>query len=131
MNAVAATVARRAARTAAVQSQRRNMGGHAPAPEWTGIDKVVRDVFPQDYQLAGAILGGYGTLIALATIKSKMSSSPEPEPVAAASSSVGAQDDIPPAVDSADFEGFVESDAFTKFLDSEESIMKWVDTLDK
>jgi len=29
---------------------RRNMGGHAPAPEWTGIDKVVRGYFPQDYQ---------------------------------------------------------------------------------
>jgi len=50
MNAIAATAARRVARTAAVQAQRRNMGGHAPAPEWTGIDKVVRDVFPQDYQ---------------------------------------------------------------------------------
>eukprot|EP00978_Attheya_sp_CCMP212_P008942 scaffold21101_cov56-Attheya_sp.AAC.2 len=29
---------------------RRNMAGHAPAPEWTGIDKTVRGYFPQDYQ---------------------------------------------------------------------------------
>lgn len=33
------------------QAQRRAMGGgHAPAPEWEGIDKVVRGVFPADYQ---------------------------------------------------------------------------------
>jgi hypothetical protein len=31
--------------------QRRTMaGGHAPAPKWEGIDKVVRDVFPEDWQ---------------------------------------------------------------------------------
>ena len=47
---VYARVARTAGRTA-VRAQRRQMGGsHAPAPEWTGIDKVVRGYFPEDYQ---------------------------------------------------------------------------------
>ena len=47
---VYARVARTAGRTAA-RAQRRQMGGsHAPAPEWTGIDKVVRGYFPEDYQ---------------------------------------------------------------------------------
>jgi len=41
----------RPAARAAVTAQRRQMGGsHAPAPEWTGIDKVVRGYFPEDYQ---------------------------------------------------------------------------------
>lgn len=40
-----------AARRAASQAlQKRSMGGSAPAPEWTGIDKVVRGYFPEDYQ---------------------------------------------------------------------------------
>jgi hypothetical protein len=33
--------------------QKRNMalgGHHGPPPEWTGIDKVVRGYFPEDYQ---------------------------------------------------------------------------------
>ncbi len=47
----AATARRRIAVMAtrqATQGQKRNMGG--PPPEWEGIDKVVRDVFPADYQ---------------------------------------------------------------------------------
>lgn len=38
--------------TATKSTQRRAMGGggHAPAPEWEGIDKVVRGVFPGDHQ---------------------------------------------------------------------------------
>ena len=39
---------RRAAATTA-NTQKRRMGG-AAAPEWTGIDKVVRGYFPQDDQ---------------------------------------------------------------------------------
>lgn len=39
-----------ARRVASATVQRRQMGGHAPAPEWTGIDKVVRGYFPEDYQ---------------------------------------------------------------------------------
>jgi hypothetical protein len=43
--------------------QRRTMaGGHAPAPKWEGIDKVVRDVFPEDWQsellFVGQVHGG-------------------------------------------------------------------------
>lgn len=53
---VAAAAARRRVGTAAKQhlqnqtKRRMGGGGHAPAPEWTGIDKVVRGVFPKDYQ---------------------------------------------------------------------------------
>lgn len=36
-------------RAAATTAQKRRMGG-AAAPEWTGIDKVVRGYFPQDDQ---------------------------------------------------------------------------------
>jgi hypothetical protein len=45
---------------------RRNMGGHAPAPEWTGIDKVVRGYFPQDYQCTYRRIS-YSTATATAT----------------------------------------------------------------
>jgi hypothetical protein len=30
-------------------TQKRAMGGGGPAPEWEGIDKVVRGVFPGDH----------------------------------------------------------------------------------
>ena len=40
---------RRATATAQQQANLR-MGGAAAAPEWTGIDKVVRGYFPQDDQ---------------------------------------------------------------------------------
>ena len=45
--------------TATSQQAKRRMGG-AAAPEWTGIDKVVRGYFPQDYQreLLHGSLGG-------------------------------------------------------------------------
>jgi hypothetical protein len=48
---IAANAARRRVGMIAKQNmqQRRGMA-HAPAPEWTGIDKVVRGYFPQDYQ---------------------------------------------------------------------------------
>ena len=40
---------RRLASQAVRHQQRRNMG-HGPKPEWTGIDKTVRDVLPEDWQ---------------------------------------------------------------------------------
>ena len=48
-----ATLGRRTAlhaarRTAQQQAKRRMGGGAAAAPEWTGIDKVVRGYFPKD-----------------------------------------------------------------------------------
>lgn len=46
---VVASAARRRVGMAAAQQQKRSMGS-GPAPEWTGIDKVVRDVFPGDHQ---------------------------------------------------------------------------------
>uniref|UniRef100_A0A7S1VZ10 Uncharacterized protein n=1 Tax=Ditylum brightwellii TaxID=49249 RepID=A0A7S1VZ10_9STRA len=41
----------RGTRAAVAASQKRSMGGSsAPAPEWTGIDAVVRKYLPQDDQ---------------------------------------------------------------------------------
>ncbi|KAL7488791.1 hypothetical protein ACHAW6_014400 [Cyclotella cf. meneghiniana] len=42
--------ARRQAAAASTQQAKRRMGSGAAAPEWTGIDKVVRGYFPQDDQ---------------------------------------------------------------------------------
>merc|ERR1712071_546857 len=108
---------------------KRHMGA-APKKDWEGIDKVVRDVLPKDSQVAAAILGGYGGLIGIAMIRSKMKGSPKEEaaPAAAASSSAPSSD-ILPSVESPDFEKFLESDAFGKFVESEDSMMKWVDSL--
>ena len=49
---LAAAAARRRFGMAAKQSMQQQKRGmaHAPAPEWEGIDKVVRGYFPQDYQ---------------------------------------------------------------------------------
>ena len=49
MNALRSTVARASIR-ATQRVQKRQMGSGAAAPEWTGIDKIVRDKFPEDYQ---------------------------------------------------------------------------------
>lgn len=50
---VAGAAARRVGLIAKQQVQKRTMaGGHAPAPEWEGVDKVVRGVFPHDHQRA-------------------------------------------------------------------------------
>lgn len=48
MNALRSTV-KLAARSATQRVQKRQMGSGA-APQWTGIDKVIRDRFPEDYQ---------------------------------------------------------------------------------
>jgi hypothetical protein len=54
-------------RTAAVVAQqRRTMASdrHSkPKPNWTGIDKVVRTYFPEDWQLGYAVFAFYGSLI--------------------------------------------------------------------
>uniref|UniRef100_A0A7S2R1X0 Uncharacterized protein n=1 Tax=Eucampia antarctica TaxID=49252 RepID=A0A7S2R1X0_9STRA len=120
MIAIQAT-ARRSAVVAVRHQQRRQMGGHAPAPEWTGIDKVVRGYFPQDHQLAGAILGGYGVVIALGMLKSKLSSSDE-EPAPVVVAPVAAITGDIPSVESAEFDTFIEN---------ESNLMKWVDSLEK
>lgn len=83
--------------------------------------------------MAGAVLGGYFTLISFFVIKSKLKGkAPEaaPTPVVAATAVSGG--DLIPSLDSPDFEAFVSSEArLAKFLESEESLMKWVDTLGK
>lgn len=99
------------------------MGGHAPAPEWTGIDKVVRGYFPEDPQLAAAILGGYFGLFVLYKIKSAISGAPveEAAPAVAAApapSSIGAIPDV-------------DSEEFGAFLESEENVMKLVESFEK
>ena len=48
MNALRSTL-RPIARAALPKAQKRQMGSGA-APQWTGIDKVIRDKFPEDYQ---------------------------------------------------------------------------------
>ena len=48
------SVARRRVVVPLIQrTQKRGMalgGHHGPPPEWTGVDKVVRGYFPEDYQ---------------------------------------------------------------------------------
>ncbi len=78
--------------------------------------------------MAGAVLGGYFTLIGFFVIKIKLKGKAPPIVSAAAVSG----DDLIPALDSPDFEAFVGSETrLAKFLGSEESLMKWVDTLGK
>lgn len=81
--------------------------------------------------MAGAVLGGYFTLIGFFVIKSKLKGkAPEAAPIVSAAAVSG--DDLIPALDSPDFEAFVGSETrLAKFLGSEESLMKWVDTLGK
>ena len=58
---VAAATARRrfavmAHKTTQQTTQKRSMGGGGPAPEWEGIDKVVRGVFPGDHHRTFSII---------------------------------------------------------------------------
>jgi hypothetical protein len=48
MNALRTTVAR--ASTRVTQRVQKRQASGAAAPQWTGIDKVIRDKFPEDYQ---------------------------------------------------------------------------------
>eukprot|EP00984_Skeletonema_dohrnii_P033757 scaffold31368_cov141-Skeletonema_dohrnii-CCMP3373.AAC.1 len=121
-----ATLGRRtalhAARRTAQQQAKRRMGGGAAAPEWTGIDKVVRGYFPKDEDMVVAISGGYLGLFLLFKIKGALSGSPEVEeaaPVAAApAASAGAIPDV-------------DSEEFGAFLESEENVAKLVESFEK
>lgn len=81
--------------------------------------------------VAAAILGGYSGLISIAVLRSKMKGSPEPaaEAPAAVEAAPASTGDVLPSVESPDFEKFLNSDAFGKFVESEESLMKWVDSV--
>jgi len=112
----AATARRRIAFMAtrqATQGQKRNMA--SPPPEWEGIDKVVRGVFPGDHQLAMAIMGGYGGLYLLFKMKSAMSKK-EPEKVVAPASSSAPTGGVP-SLDSPEFGEWLGSNAFNAFVE--------------
>ena len=84
--------------------------------------------------MAGAILSFYGVLISLAVVRNKLKGSPpEPTPVAAPAVLVAtSSSDTIPSVESPDFEKFInDDDALGKFVESEERMMKWIDTLSK
>jgi hypothetical protein len=128
---IAAAVARRRVGMVAKQQmqQRRGMA-HAPAPEWTGIDKVVRGYFPQDHQLALAILGGYTGIFVLVKIKGALSGKKVEEPAAVVSSIIPAVATTGiPSVDSPEFDKYLDTDAFYKMLDSDEQLAKVVEDM--
>eukprot|EP00529_Nitzschia_sp_RCC80_P034679 CAMPEP_0113486466 /NCGR_PEP_ID=MMETSP0014_2-20120614/25011_1 /TAXON_ID=2857 /ORGANISM="Nitzschia sp." /LENGTH=123 /DNA_ID=CAMNT_0000380139 /DNA_START=192 /DNA_END=563 /DNA_ORIENTATION=+ /assembly_acc=CAM_ASM_000159 len=109
--------------TATKSTQRRAMGGggHAPAPEWEGIDKVVRGVFPGDHQMAMAIMGGYLGLYFIFSIKSAMTKkTPEPAVTPAAIAGDAKPGSGMPSVDSPEFADYVDSPAFHKEIESNE-----------
>ena len=83
--------------------------------------------------MAGAILSFYGVGISLARIRSKLKGSPPEAPVPVAEPTVAAtSSDTIPSVESPDFEKFInDDDALGKFVESEERMMKWIDTLSK
>eukprot|EP00534_Pseudo-nitzschia_fraudulenta_P003947 CAMPEP_0201121730 /NCGR_PEP_ID=MMETSP0850-20130426/5551_1 /ASSEMBLY_ACC=CAM_ASM_000622 /TAXON_ID=183588 /ORGANISM="Pseudo-nitzschia fraudulenta, Strain WWA7" /LENGTH=121 /DNA_ID=CAMNT_0047388275 /DNA_START=50 /DNA_END=415 /DNA_ORIENTATION=- len=115
---VAAATARRriavtATRQVAAQGQKRSMGG--PPPEWEGIDKVVRGVFPADHQLAMAIMGGYGGLYMLFKMKSAMTKKAPVKEVAPATSS--APSGGIPSIESDEFGDWLGSDAFNAYVE--------------
>mmetsp|Transcript_14952 Transcript_14952/g.18234 ORF Transcript_14952/g.18234 Transcript_14952/m.18234 type:complete len:116 (-) Transcript_14952:299-646(-) len=94
--------------------QKRSMAGGA-APQWTGIDKVVRDVFPEDYQVALLIMGGYGVIITGFMLKPSKPAAPAPvAPVAVKTTSTSI-----PSVD---------DEAFASFIEDESNLQKWIDT---
>jgi len=124
------TTSRGVAATRSNLVAKRSMGS-APKKDWEGIDKIVRGVFPEDWQVAGAILGGYAGLISIASIRSSMKGPPPPKaaPTPSAPSTTASSSEILPSVESPDFEKFLESDAFGKFIESEDNLMKWVDSV--
>lgn len=83
--------------------------------------------------MAGAILSFYGVCITLAVVRNKLKGSPpEPTPVAAPAVVATTSSDTIPSVESPDFEKFInDDDALGKFVESEERMMKWIDTLSK
>ena len=81
------------------------------------------------FPVAGAVLTGYTVLISAAVLRSKLKGK-APEPEAKATTVAVAGGDLPPALDSADFEAFLGSEErLAKFVESEVNMMKWIDTL--
>merc|ERR1711862_1029381 len=115
-------IAKSSCRKIIQQQQKRSMGG-GPKPTWTGIDAQVRAVFPEDWQLAGAILGGYTTLYILSTLWPSSKKKEEPAKVVAmvtAAVTTGIPD-----VNSPEFEKYVETDAFLNMLNNDEELSAW------
>eukprot|EP00549_Striatella_unipunctata_P003064 CAMPEP_0118673994 /NCGR_PEP_ID=MMETSP0800-20121206/642_1 /TAXON_ID=210618 ORGANISM="Striatella unipunctata, Strain CCMP2910" /NCGR_SAMPLE_ID=MMETSP0800 /ASSEMBLY_ACC=CAM_ASM_000638 /LENGTH=100 /DNA_ID=CAMNT_0006569141 /DNA_START=91 /DNA_END=393 /DNA_ORIENTATION=- len=96
-------------------------GGHAPAPEWTGIDKVVRGYFPQDYQLAMAVLGGYFTLITISMIPGKKKPVKEEAKPAAPAATTGSSEIL-----SVDMAEIFEGEVFEKIMSDDETFNKFL-----
>ena len=137
------------------QQQRRNLslgGHHGPPPEWSGIDKVVRGYFPEDYQctcrmipdsvslkmshllvlkithvvlcaVAIAILSFYGGLVAVYKISSAFSTK-KPVVIEVAKPITEVAPTGVPSMDSPAFEKFVESEAFELLLSNDEQLNK-------
>lgn len=82
--------------------------------------------------MAGAILGGYSGLIAVAMIRSKVKGAPPAEEPAAATevAAVPVTGGVP-SVESPEFEKFIESDAFMKMVESEEQLLQWAASAEK
>merc|ERR1719183_1845465 len=100
-----------------LKSIRSNMSTTS-APEWKGVDKVVRDVFPEDYQLSGAIIGGYVSLITFFVLKNKLKTE-EVKPFAPTVTPTG--DALPD----------IESPEFGALIESETNLNKWVNSWEK
>mmetsp|Transcript_13048 Transcript_13048/g.24517 ORF Transcript_13048/g.24517 Transcript_13048/m.24517 type:complete len:117 (-) Transcript_13048:186-536(-) len=114
MNSLRTTIARTSSRVAH-KIQKRQMGAGAAQPQWTGIDKVIRDRFPEDYQVAGLIIGGYATLFTLVSLKP---SKAKEEPVVVSK----------PAADVVGAIPSVEDESFADFIENEGNLQKWIDS---
>jgi len=117
---ISSTLRMTASRAATAQQRRTMAGGHHAAPKWEGLDKTIRDVFPEDWQIAGLILTGYGSLIALYQIKSAFTAKPA---VVEEVKQVAIEGGIPSS-DSPEFSAFLDSDAFLQLLENEEQLTK-------
>eukprot|EP00552_Chaetoceros_brevis_P001586 CAMPEP_0197736820 /NCGR_PEP_ID=MMETSP1435-20131217/4399_1 /TAXON_ID=426625 /ORGANISM="Chaetoceros brevis, Strain CCMP164" /LENGTH=115 /DNA_ID=CAMNT_0043325081 /DNA_START=8 /DNA_END=355 /DNA_ORIENTATION=- len=115
MNALRSTV-RLTSRHLNQKVQKRHASG--AAPQWTGIDKVIRDRFPEDWQVSGLVLGGYATLITIALLKP---SGAVEEPVVVAAKPAADTTGAMPSIDDAEFAEFIEDEAnLNKWIDSAE-----------
>lgn len=74
--------------------------------------------------MAAAILGGYGSLIGLAVLRSKMKSSPEPVAVVetVAVTETPATDSGIPPVDSPEFDKYLDSKGFFMMLGNDSQL---------
>eukprot|EP00611_Tribonema_gayanum_P014836 TRINITY_DN2632_c1_g1_i1.p2 TRINITY_DN2632_c1_g1~~TRINITY_DN2632_c1_g1_i1.p2 ORF type:complete len:116 (+),score=25.90 TRINITY_DN2632_c1_g1_i1:119-466(+) len=107
----------RSARLARVPA-RGMAGGHGPAKEYTGIEKVVRGVLKKDEHLVLGIVGFYATLALLFKMKPSKPA-PAAAPIAAAPST--ADGDIPS----------VESPTFSAWIEAPGNADKWFAALAK